>query len=169
MAIGAIGSSGGFDVSQMASKMAASMVKNLDTSGDGSIDKAEFVKGLTAKGVSADQAGKRFDAIDTKHTGTISQGDIEASIKAKAGQKSPSAGGPPKGGPPAGGAPAGGAPAGSAATSSTKTYDKKDANKDGTVSATEEMIYQLSHVDPSSAGTKKTSAQKVGQNVDVMA
>jgi hypothetical protein len=44
-------------------------------------------------------------------------------------------------------APAGGAQqsAASASTGSTKTYDKKDTNKDGTVSAQEELMYDLQH------------------------
>jgi len=33
----------------------------------------------------------------------------------------------------------------STTSSSTKTYDKKDANKDGVVSAAEELAYDLKH------------------------
>jgi len=157
MSISAVGSSGGIDRSQMASKMASRMVKDMDADGDGSVNKAEFVKGLAAKGVSADEAGKRFDAIDTKHAGTVSQGDIETAIKAGGAKKPSGAGGPPPGG--------GAKPGGAAKSSDTKSYDKKDANKDGTVSTEEELVYDLSHVD--AAGAKKSGAQRIGQNLDV--
>jgi len=147
--------------------MAAKMVKTLDTSGDGSVDKKEFVAGLSAKGVSAEDAAKQFDKIDTKKTGSVTQADIESSIKSSGGKS-----GAPSGAPPAGGGKgAGGAgqAGGSSSASSTKTYDKKDANQDGTVSNSEELVYEIKH--PNAAGSDKqaSSLKSVGTNIDVTA
>ena len=165
MSVSGIGSAGGFDLAKMASNIASNMMKKLDTNGDGSIDKTEFVTGLTAKGVSATDAGKQFDSLDTKKTGKISQTDIESAIKA-------GKGGPPPGGAPAGGHGAGGAgqSSGAASTSSAKTYDKKDTNKDGTVSSVEELAYDLAHPAQGTADTTKSApSQNVGNNVNAWA
>ena len=170
MAINGIGSAGGFDLSKMASNIASRMVKNLDANKDGSIDKKEFVAGLTAKGISADEAGKQFDSIDTKKTGKISQADIESAIKANGGKGAPPPGGPPPGGGPKGGKGAGGAAqaGGASTTSSSKSYDAKDLNTDGTVTAEEELVYDLKH--PAVATTDKgTTTQNLGNNVNVTA
>ena len=164
MSIGAIGSSGGFDVSKMASKI----VKNLDKNGDGSVDKSEFTSGLVSKGMSAEDAAKKFDSIDSKKTGKISQSDIEADLKTNA-KKTGSHSGPPPAG---GGGKAGGASQGS----DSKTYDVKDTNKDGTVSAIEELIYEIKNASKEVAKTNDTtdkestsnsSKQKIGSIVDV--
>jgi hypothetical protein len=175
MAINGLGSAGGFDLSKMASNIASRMVKNLDANKDGSIDKKEFVAGLTAKGISADEAGKQFDSIDTKKAGKISQADIESAIKANGGRGGPRPGGPPPGGPPPGGGPGGGQGAGgtgkagsASTTSSSTTYDAKDLNKDGSVTAEEELIYDLKH--PAVASTEQRSTtQNLGNNVNVTA
>ena len=170
MSINGIGSASGFDLSKMASNIASGMVKNLDTDKDGSIDKKEFVAGLTAKGISADEAGEQFDSIDTKKTGKISQADIESAIKANGGRGGPPPGGPPPGGGPEGGSGPGGAvkAGGESTTSSSKSYDAKDLNKDGTVTADEELIYDLKH--PAIASTDSgATTQKLGNNVNTTA
>jgi hypothetical protein len=62
------------------------------------------------------------------------------------------------------------AAASSSSSSSTKTYDKKDTNKDGTVSAYEELVYDMKHPatqDNDGNGTR-TGAQ-VGALVDAQA
>lgn len=168
MAISGIGNSSGFD----ASKFAANVVKKLDTNSDGSVDKAEFVKGLSAQGVSYDDASKRFDSIDSKQTGKITQADIASDIKSKGGKNAPPQGSPPKA-PPAGGPPAGGAQAAgtSSQATSNKTYDKADTNQDGTVSSQEALLYQIKHPTDASAKDKSSSVststgQKIGGNVD---
>ena len=154
MSVSGIGSSSGFDFSKM--------VKSLDSNGDGSVDKQEFVVGAKTNGISEEDAGKQFDKIDTKKTGKITQSDLEADFKAQManGKKTP----------PAGGMPAGAQAAGSTSQTSTSstdsTYDKKDANKDGTVTAQEEILYGLKH--PAEVTTKNTASQ-VGENVDVNA
>src|SRR5450830_575844 len=164
MSISAISSSGGFDVTKMASKI----VKNLDANGDGSVDKSEFTKGMVAKGMSADEAAKKFDSIDTKKTGKISQSDIETDLKNNAPK-----GNAPKGPPPAGGA---GKSEGTSQSSSSTTYDVKDTNKDGKVSAMEELVYEIKNAAKASSKTSDTSStesakdaakQKIGSIVDV--
>jgi Ca2+-binding EF-hand superfamily protein len=158
MSISGIGSSGGFDVSKMASNMATQMVKRSDTNGDGSLDKSEFTKALTDMGVSADEASKKFDSIDKNKTGKISQSDIESDIK-----DTVKKGGGPSGGPPPGSA----GKAGGSKSSSSTSYDVKDTNKDGTVSAAEELIYDMKHDVASSKNSDASvnqSAQSVGQN-----
>jgi len=71
--------------------------------------------------------------------------------------KAPNAGGPPQG---AAGAKNG--KAGSAA-SGGKTYDKKDTNKDGTVSLMEEMAYALTHASSESKASPTVVDEKQKQ------
>jgi Ca2+-binding EF-hand superfamily protein len=146
--------------------MAARMMQQFDTNKDGSLDKAEFTAGLAAKGVPADEAAKRFDSIDTKGSGKITQGDIEAAIKAGAGKAARPAGGPREGGHARGGG--GGAHGAEKASSgsSTTTYEAADTNKDGTVSATEEMLYSMTHPDAAASSTAKP---RIGSLIDVSA
>lgn len=173
MSISSVGGSGGFDVSKFASQV----MKKTDTNQDGSVDKAEFTKTLTGMGVSEEDAAKKFDSIDKGKTGKISQSDIEADMKANAKK------GPPPGAQAGGGRSAGGSGAeksGEASSSSTsKTYEAADTNKDGTVSAAEELIYSLKNImaeknkttDSTSANEQSqtnTSSQKIGSNVDVI-
>jgi len=165
MSVSGVGSAGGFDVSKMASQMSKQMMKTSDANEDGSLDKAEFTKALTAMGVSSEDAAKKFDSIDKNNTGKISQSDIEADIKETAKN------GPPSGKPPAGGV---GKPGG-VQGADTKSYDVKDTNKDGTVSAAEELIYDMKHAtadkkSDASANLQtqnSTAQQKVGSVVDV--
>jgi len=172
MSVSGIGSGGGFDLSKMASSMATKIVKELDTDQSSSVSKSEFVSGATAKGISATDASAKFDSIDTKKTGSISQSDIETDIKSSAPKDgaAPSGGGKPpsgaKGAPPAGGG--GGGQTSSSSSSSTKSYDKADANKDGTVSDVEQLLYSLKHPDATSS-SNKTSVQSLGNTIDVQA
>jgi len=46
----------------------------------------------------------------------------------------------------------------SSSSSSTQTYDKKDANKDGTVSAAEELAYDIAHPTEDSSGADTTAS-----------
>jgi Ca2+-binding EF-hand superfamily protein len=172
MSISGIGSAGGFDVAKMASTIASKIVKNLDTNSDGTLEKKEFVAGLTANGVSAADAAKQFDSIDTKKTGKITQADIESAIKSSVANGAPPAegkSGPPPGGGPTGGHATGGAgqAGGASKTSSSKTYDKMDLDQDGTVTSIEELTYELKHLNASSSDNDKTTSPKVGSNVNV--
>lgn len=165
MAISGVGSSGGFD----ATKFAASIVKKLDSNKDGSLDKAEFVKGLTAQGVSEEDAGKRFDRIDSQKAGKITQMDIATDIKANAGKDGPPKGAPPAGKPPAGGPPpAGGKQSASASSQSsdTQTYDKQDTNQDGTVSTQEALLYEIKHPTDTTGSSQSAGSRQLGTNVD---
>lgn len=107
---------------------------------------------------------KALDSGDLK-TAKSAYADIQKTVAATGGSRpSRGAGG---GKPPGGGAPAGGAKGASAASSSsaTKTYDKKDANKDGTVSAKEEAAYDLAH--PEDAVTSSVVKQSKSGRVSL--
>ena len=103
---------------------------------------------------------QKMDALSK----AVESGDVKAAQQAYADVKKtltqrPPAGGTtpsPQGAARGGQHPSGAAPSGgqkssgstsSSSSSSTKTYDKKDANKDGTVSTMEEIEYDLKHPD----------------------
>jgi len=106
-------------------------------------------------------ADELFAKADKDGDGSLSVTDLSAMMAEQethaAARGAPSRGGgaPPPGGPPPGGAAPGGAggPGGSGASgsskssssSSSKDSDPADTNGDGTVSAAEKLIYQLSH------------------------
>jgi Ca2+-binding EF-hand superfamily protein len=148
--------------------MAKKMVKDLDSNADGSIDKSEFVAGLKSKGVSQADAEKLFSSIDTKGTGKITQADIETSMKKMGGKGAPAGGPPPSGMPSGGGAPSGGTQksGGTSGSSSSdnKVYDKKDKNKDGTVSYQEEMEYDISHPEERAKSQASSTAKTENGN-----
>ena len=123
---------GAASLAAKASAIASRMMKDLDADSDGKISKDEFVSGLQGKGVSAEAAGKMFDAIDKQKAGSIGKNDIEAAVKV--GTLKP---------PPRAGKAGGTGGAGAAGGSSAKTYDKADLNQDGTVSESERMIYDM--------------------------
>ncbi len=152
-----------FDPAKGASRFAAKVFGDLDADKDGKLSKTEFVSGLQGKGVSADDAARQFDAIDTQKTGSITQSDLETAVKS--GKFGPPAGARQAGGPHGGARPegAGGAGGTGGASSSTQTYEAADTNKDGTVSAEEQLVYSISH--PSTDATS-TDASKLGTNVD---
>ena len=161
-----------FDPAKGAARFAAKVFGDLDADKDGKVNKDEFVSGLEKKGVSADDATKQFDAIDTQKSGSITQSDLETAIKS--GTFAPprpnggagGAGGAQgaQGGQGAHGAGGGGSASGASSTSSsTTTYEAADTNKDGTVSAQEQLVYSVSHPD------KTTDASKIGNNVDQLA
>ena len=155
----------GFNPSKMASKMAEKMMSDFDPNNTGKVTKDQFMSGLTAKGVSTADATKIYNSIDTKGTGSITKSDIETAIKN--GNLKPPSGGS-RGSPGGAGAPSGAGQAGGSATTSTKTYDKEDLNQDGTVTSTEELVYELKHPAVASSDNK-TSTQKPGSNVNVKA
>ena len=137
MSIGSIGSSGSFDPTQMASRF----FKKADANSDGGIDKSELktmlANGPGAKSTSDADVDKIFAKVDTNSDGTIDESENAAQMKKM---------GAPKGGAaPSSAAPQPAASGGSSSTSSTDTYDKKDTNKDGTVSSQEELMYDIKH------------------------
>ena len=149
MSISSIGSNRSFDPSPMAAKM----VKDLDTNNDNTLSQAEFVDGLKSKGVSQADAEKMFSSLDTKGTGKVTQADIEASIK-KTGDQG--------GTPPAGGAQGPGGAQGKAKSDDSKVYDEKDTNKDGVVSALEELAYNLTHIQNTNNDQKSSGNEDGG-------
>lgn len=154
-----------FDPAKGAARFAAKVFGDLDADKDGKVNKDEFVSGLEKKGVSADDATKQFDAIDTQKSGSITQSDLETAIKSGTfapPRPSGGAGGAQssQGAQGARGAGGGGV---NSTSSSTTTYEAADTNKDGTVSAQEQLVYSISHPD------KTTDASKIGNNVDQLA
>ena len=117
------------------------------------------------------------DKIDALNQ-AVDSGDLKAAQTAYADVKSAmsqrrGAGGRPPGGPPPGGRPPGGPPPGggkasasSGSSSSGKVYEKADADKDGTVSAMEQLAYDAAHpdetkkADTSAAANAKAAAAK---------
>ena len=127
------------------------------------------------------------DKIDALNQ-AVDSGDLKAAQTAYADVKSamsqrrgaggrppggPPPGGRPPGGPPPGGRPPGGPPPGggkasasSGSSSSGKVYEKADADKDGTVSAMEQLAYDAAHpdetkkADTSAAANAKAAAAK---------
>ena len=107
------------------------------------------------------------DKIDALNQ-AVDSGDLKAAQTAYADVKSAmsqrrGAGGRPPGGPPPGG---GKASASSGSSSSGKVYEKADADKDGTVSAMEQLAYDAAHpdetkkADTSAAANAKAAAAK---------
>jgi hypothetical protein len=113
------------------------------------------------------QAGKGDNPLSAKMetlSKALDAGDLKAAQAAYADIKKTISQGPPAGGRPAG-MPGGGPPAGGAgktsgagsSSSSNKTYDKKDTNKDGTVSTMEEIAYDLKN--PGDVAKTSTTAK----------
>ncbi len=161
----------------MLKKMQEEMFKKNDLNGDGKISKDELTQVAAAaakstggttgqKGPTADEV---MTTLDTNKDGSLSRLESDAGV-AKVTQEMQAQG---KGAPPSGGAPPpGGAPpsGGSSGSGSTKTYDKKDTNKDGTVSDLEELTYDMKH--PEAAATAKTgsaSTAKTGSSAETAA
>jgi Ca2+-binding EF-hand superfamily protein len=158
------GTTAAADPAARASRIATKMMKELDSNQDGSIDKKEFVTGLTAKGVSAEDAAKQFDAIDTQKTGSIGKADIANAIQS--GALKPPAGGRPAGGGDRDGDRGGGKPAsagGAGGAAASKTYDAADTNKDGKVSEVEALVYSQKQAQKA---VQTTDTSKLGNNVD---
>jgi hypothetical protein len=166
MAIGAIGSSGQASIGQananaMRQKMAEKLLSAMDTDKSGSVSKEEFVafgEKLKAQGPAAGgsaapvmpSSDELFGSADANGDQSLSVDEL-SSMMAQAetqGRAGGVRGGPPPGGPPPGGPPPGGASGSSkesSSSSSSKTTDPADANKDGTVSAAEKLIYSMTH------------------------
>ncbi|HEX8403838.1 MAG TPA: EF-hand domain-containing protein [Duganella sp.] len=172
--ISSAGSAGAtsFDPAKGAARIANKVFGEMDADKDGKVKKEEFVSGLESKGVSADDAAKQFDAIDTQKNGTITKTDLETAIMsgtfapprpadsasgAQGGGKAQGAGG-------GGGGGGGGAVGGAGASTAAKTYEAADANEDGTVSQQEELVYSISH--PSESAS---DASKIGNTINEVA
>ena len=133
----------------------------------------EQIKKNAPSGGGKDPMSSKIDALST----AIESGDLKAAqdayaqIKKSAQQRPHGAGGPPPGGAPPGGAPKGGAASSGASgtsdsSSSTKVYDKKDVNKDGKVSAQEEVAYDLAHPDAGKVSGTTTDAASGTKNAN---
>jgi hypothetical protein len=152
MSVGGISSASGMDYAQMAQKF----FKKADANGDGSIDKSEL-KTMLSKGPGGAKSDQEIDKIfakmDTDGDGKISESENENQMKKMAANGGPVEHGGTKGAPPKGGA------AGSSSDSG-KVYDPKDKNKDGVVSAQEEIEYDILH--PETSGEKTSGYDQNG-------
>lgn len=157
-----------FDPAKGASRLAAKVFGEMDADTDGKVSKDEFVKGLESKGVSTEDAGKQYAAIDKEGTGSITQDDLTSAIKsgdfkpprpqdAEAQQASSGANGGGGGGGSVGGS-----------SSAAKTYEAADKNEDGTVTQQEQLVYELAQANKAAASAATNSAN-LGNNVDAMA
>ena len=149
------------DSSASRSQRAEQVFKQIDTDQDGAVSKEElsaFGAKLEANRPASGASGPKPPSPDEMFSRADQNGDAsvsldeftamvaEAETRAKAKPNEPSRHGPPPGGG-AGGAPPGGAGAKSA---SAKTTEPADTNHDGTVSAAEKLIYELTHADAQS-------------------
>jgi hypothetical protein len=167
MSISGIGSSTGFDPTQMAQKF----FKKADANSDGGIDKTELKTMLSNRpggNKGAQDTDKIFAEVDTNSDGKIDETENANQMKKMAAQGGPQPGGAGGTPPAGGGAPKAGASGGSSSSSSAKVYDAKDANKDGTVSFQEEIEYDLKHPEEaknnSSANATANQQNSTGYN-----
>ena len=135
---------------------------------------AQMKKNAPAQGGGNDPMSQKMDALSK----AIDSGDVKAAQQAYSDIKKSMTQGPGAGGAMAGfrgaarggqrpsGAPHGGGqkPSGASGSSSSsnKTYDKKDTNQDGTVSAMEEIEYDLKH-------PEKAQKNSTDSSIDVTA
>jgi hypothetical protein len=139
MAVGGIGSTS-FDPQAMASKMAARVMKEADTDGNGTLSKSELQAFKDSKGGRGPDVDQVFASYAKSGNGELTQDELASSMAAK-GAKMKGKGGPPPAG---GGAQAASSSSSSSTTSST---DPRDLNKDGTVTEAEILAYAIAHPD----------------------
>lgn len=111
---------------------------------------------------------KKMEALSK----AIDSGDVKAAQEAYADIKKAMASRPRGGehhGPPPGGAPPGGANKSNSSSNSSKVYDKKDINKDGTVSWKEEQEYTAAHPDVTSETSSSTPSLSEKGQLDALA
>jgi hypothetical protein len=150
MSISSVGGVGSFDPTQMAKDF----FKKADANGDGKIDKSELKtmlsKGPNGQSMTDALVDKIFAEVDTNGDGKIDQTENETQMKKMGAKNAP----PPGGG-------MGGAQKSTAASQSgdSKVYDKRDLNKDGTVSAQEKIEYAMTHL----SDTEATSGNQYDQ------
>jgi len=159
---GVSSSSSSYDISTLAKKIGSDLVKKLDSNGDGSLDKNEFVSGLTASGVSASDASTQFDSLDTSKSGKLTESSIASAIEADAASRSSSSSSSSTSSSASAASGSSSTASTSSSSSSNKVYDDKDLNKDGTVTTDEELLYDLKH--PAKADSEKKHTTLVAQN-----
>lgn len=147
-----------------------SMKKNFDSLGSalssGNLDDAK--KAFAEIQKNAPKDGKTPSEI-TDLQKALDSGDVKAAQEAYAKVQQKMSQGRPQGAPPQGEQPPQGgqgdtvtlsSKSQSASSSSNQTYDKKDANKDGTVSAQEELAYDIAHATSESSETDTSSTKQ---------
>jgi hypothetical protein len=174
MSISSISSTG--NTYQMSgSNPMAQMKKNFDVLGSalssGNLDDAKKALAEIQKNVPKD--GKTPSEI-TNMQQALDSGDLKSAQQAYSKIQQKMSQGRPQGGPQQGGQPSQGGQGDtvtlsskssgsqSSSSSSNQTYDKKDANKDGTVSIQEELTYDFAH--PTDDGSDTNSSGSANQN-----
>ena len=152
MSVGSISGSA-FNPQEMASKMAAAIMKEADKDGSGTLSKTELTAFKDSKGGQGPNVDDVFSTYSRSGTGELTQSELQGSIEAE-GAKMQAMGGGPGGPPPGGATQTTGASSGvaststSGASSSTKmSTDARDKNQDGTVTEAEILAYSLTHPD----------------------
>ena len=166
MTISAISSAGSTYQTSTSNSM-DQIKKNFDALGSalssGNLDDAK--KAFAEIQKNAPKDGKTPSEI-TDLQKALDSGDVKAAQQAYAKIQQKMSQGRPQGGPPQGEQPPQGGQGDkvtlSSSSSSNQTYDKKDANKDGTVSAPEELAYDIAH--PTDEGADTNSSSSVKQN-----
>lgn len=166
MSISAVSSAGSTYQTSTSNSM-DQMKKNFDALGSalssGNLDDAK--KAFAEIQKNAPKDGKTPSEI-TNLQKALDSGDVKAAQQAYSKIQQKMSQSPLQGGPP----PQGGqgdkvtlsSKSSGSQSSSNQTYDKKDANKDGTVSAPEELAYYIAH--PTDEGTDTNSSSSVKQN-----
>lgn len=174
MSISAVSSAGSTYQTSTSNSM-DQMKKNFDALGSalssGNLDDAK--KAFAEIQKNAPKDGKTPSEI-TDLQKALDSGDLKAAQQAYSKIQQKMSQGRPQGGPPQGEQPSQGGQGDtvtlsskssgsqSSSSSSNQTYDKKDANKDGTVSAPEELAYDFAH--PTDDGSNTNSSGSAKQN-----
>ena len=148
-------------------KLSERIFKKADTDKDGTITLADLEKALKDAPASADgqksAAAALFAASDANKDGSVSQSDLQEGLKkiiAQNTKEAPAGGGKsPQGVPTSGGADK----SGGSGSSSSKIVDKKDANKDGTVTYEEEQDYLRKHPEDAEEAKQKQIQAKTSE------
>lgn len=143
---------------QAQSKVVDKLFEKADTNQDGKITKDELTKSVETDSASAGGSDRKisvdevFQMLDAGGKGYITKQDAAEGLD-KLAQKATEAAEKPAGG--GGGGRAGG---GTAASASATEYDPRDTNQDGTVSAQEQMAYELKQYTQASTVESSTGA-----------
>ena len=138
--IGGIGGSG-FNPQAMASKMADRIMKDADSDGSGTLNKAELTAFKAKMGGQGPDVDEVFASYNTSGDGELTQGELKSAFEAEGAKMAAQ-----------GGMPGGGSPLASVSGSSSNqrvSSDPKDLNQDGQVTSFEILLYSLKHSDQS--------------------
>lgn len=143
MSVSSIGGSS-FNLQEMASKMAGRIMKEADSDGSGTLNRAELKSFQASMGAQGPDVDDVFATYNTSGNGELTQSELQRSIETE-GARMRASGGMRGGGTP----PEGLSQAGKSSSSEKVSSDPKDLNQDGKVTEVEILIYSLRHPDQS--------------------